>query len=181
MNFDIDDHKKFLETEFTEDQHRLFNNPNYMTDRKKLNSNLIIHSVLRPLAIIITMFSFYLLFTGHNAPGGGFVAGLTSAACLVLIYVNFGSSIIRKKITFDFKYLIAIGLACTMILGLGSVFFGFPFLTQTFGEITFPFFGTVNFSTSLIFDIGIFLIVTGSCITIITSIGQSEGPEKWKS
>jgi hypothetical protein len=36
-----------------------------------------------------------------------------------------------------------------------------------------PLFGNVGLATALIFDIGVYLVVTGGCITIITGIGQS--------
>ena len=167
------EYKKFPETEFTQEQHKLFITQDYMSSRKKLSSNLIIHTVLRPLTFIISIFTFYLLWSGHNAPGGGFVAGLTTSACIVLLYVNYGSSFINKKLTIDFKYLIAIGLSCSLSCGLISLVFGYPFLTQAFGQIHFPVLGLVHFSTALFFDIGVYLVVTGGCLTIITSIGRS--------
>lgn len=166
-------YNQFPKTEFTEEQHRLFSNQEYMSRRKKLSSNLIINTVLRPVTFIISIFVFYIIWTGHNVPGGGFVAGLTTAAGVVLVYVNYGSGLINKKLTFDFKYLIAIGLSSSMLCGLASVVFGYPFLTQAFGRVNFPVLGVVQYATALIFDIGVYLTVTGGCLTIITSIGQS--------
>ena len=120
------------------------------------------------------MFSFYLLWNGHNAPGGGFVAGLMTAAGIVLLYVNYGSNLIRNNLPFDFKYLVAIGLWCSMSCGLGAILFGYPYLTQTFGYMYFPILGEIELTTALIFDLGVYLVVTGGCLTIITSIGQSD-------
>ena len=87
------------------------------------------------------------------------MAGLMTAACVVLLYITRGSSFLRNELTYDFKYLVAIGLSCSMFCGLGALVFGYPFLTQVF-------------ATALIFDIGVYLTVTGACLTIITSLGQ---------
>jgi multisubunit Na+/H+ antiporter MnhB subunit len=169
-------HEKHPEdkSEFTEEQQYKFSNPDYIQSRKKLGSSIIIYTVLRPLTFFILIFAFYVFWNGHNAPGGGFIAGLMTAACIVLLYVNYGSDFIRKNLSFDSKYLIAIGLSCSMYDGLGAVVFGYPFLTQAFGHINFPFLESIELTTALIFDFGVFLVVTGGCLTIITSIGQSD-------
>jgi monovalent cation:proton antiporter len=168
------EHTTLPESEFTEEQqHRLFYNPDYILHHKKLSNNIIIHTVIRPLVFFIAIFAFYLLWSGHNAPGGGFVAGLMVAAGIVLLYVIRGSSFIQKEITFDFKYLVAIGLLCCISCGLGAFIFGYPFLTQAFGHMRFPILGNVELSTAFIFDFGVFLTVAGSCLTIIISIGKS--------
>ena len=173
MNNDAD-REKYHDDEFTQEQrHRLFDSSGDVLSRKKLGSNIIINTVIRPLVIFISIFAFYILWTGHNAPGGGFVAGLMTAACVVLLYVTRGASFIRKGLTFDFKYLVAIGLSCSMFCSMGAVLLGHPFLTQTFGHMRFPFLGEVVFATALIFDLGVYLTVAGGCLTIITSIGQS--------
>jgi multisubunit Na+/H+ antiporter MnhB subunit len=62
----------------------------------KLN-NLIPHHVMQGLFFFILLFSFYLFLAGHNAPGGGFIAGLMSAAAIVFLYVTFAS---RLSISF---------------------------------------------------------------------------------
>ncbi|MCL2010561.1 MAG: DUF4040 domain-containing protein, partial [Synergistaceae bacterium] len=146
--------------------------------RKMQGSGVVINTVLRPLTFFILMFSFYLLWNGHNAPGGGFIAGLMTAAGIVLLYVNHGSDFIRKNLPFDFKYLVGLGLACSMSCGLGALLFGYPFLTQTFGRVHFPHLGEIELATALIFDLGVYLVVTGGCLTIITGIGQSGEPKE---
>jgi len=140
MSKDVTREKHLDRSEFSrEQQHRFFKNPDYLVSRKKLGSNVIIYTVLRPLTLLILIFSFYIFWNGHNEPGGGFVAGLMTAACIVLLYVNIGANFIRKSLTFDFKYLIAIGLSFSMYDGLGAVIFGYPYLTQTFGHLDFFF------------------------------------------
>jgi len=169
------EHEKYPDkSEFTqEQQHRLFINPDHILSRKKLGSNVIIHTLIRPLTFMISIFAFYLFWNGHNAPGGGFIAGLMTAACIVLLYVTHGSGFVRNKMTFDFKYLVAIGLSISMSCGLAALLFDYPYLTQTFTYINLPLLGNIELATALIFDLGVYLTVVGSCLTIITSIGQS--------
>ena len=169
-------HKKHEKSEFTLEQRRRLSDPDHIRCRKKLGSDIVIHTVLRPLTFIILIFAFYLFWNGHSSPGGGFIAGLMTAACIVLLYVTHGSSFIKNKLSFDFKYIVATGLSCSMLCGLGALIFGYPFLTQTFGHVNFPLLGNVEFATAVIFDLGVYLVVAGGCLTIITSIGQNGDP-----
>jgi len=166
-------HETHEKSEFTQEQRRRLIDPDHIRRRKKLGSDIVIHTVLRPLTLSIFIFAFYLFRSGHNSPGGGFIAGLMTAASIVLLSVNHGSDLIRNRLTFDFKYIVAIGLSCSMLCGLGALMFGYPFLTQTFGHVSFPLLGNIELTTAVIFDLGVYLVVTGGCLTIITSIGQS--------
>ena len=136
-------------------------------------NHVVLNSIVGAVAYIILIFALYLFWTGHNAPGGGFIAGLMTAAVVVLLYVSFGSAFIKNTLKFDFKYLIAIGLSLSLGCGIGGIFFGEPFLTHTFIEVHSDFFGEIEFATATIFDLGVYFTVTGGCVTIITSIGES--------
>lgn len=144
-----------------------------MPKGKKKGNDLILSTMVSGIAYIIIIFAFFLFWTGHNAPGGGFVAGLMLAAVVVLLYVSFGSSFMQNTLRFDFKYLIAIGLSLALGCGIGGIIAGQPFLTHTFTTLHLGFFGELELATATIFDLGVFLTVTGGCVTIITSIGES--------
>jgi|GEM_PF-29475 len=142
---------------------------------RRKGNNLILNTVVGWVVYVILVFAIFLFWTGHNAPGGGFIAGLMCAAVVVLLYVSFGSSFVRNTLRFDFKYLIAVGLTFSLGCGLGGLLFGDPFLTHTFGTFHLGALGELELATAAIFDLGVFLTVTGGCVTIITSIGESEG------
>jgi multicomponent Na+:H+ antiporter subunit A len=156
-----------------EQLNRFFGDHDEIFRRKKLGSNIIMNTLLGPLSFFVVIFSFYLFWNGHNLPGGGFAAGLMMASAVMLLYVNYGSSFATKRMKIDFKYLLAAGLAFSMCTGLGAILFGYPFLSHAFGSIYLPFLGETMFYTSSIFDLGVFLTVTGGCLTIIIDIGQS--------
>jgi multisubunit Na+/H+ antiporter MnhB subunit len=137
-------------------------------------NNLIPHNVMSGLFFIILLFSFYLFLAGHNAPGGGFIAGLMTAGAITFLYVTFASRLEKREILFYFKYLIPLGLFCAVGCGLGGILFGRPFLTHTFGYFHVPVFGEIELATVLIFDFGVYLTVIGGLVTIIAAIGEHE-------
>ena len=134
--------------------------------RKRLN-NLIMTYVATRMVYLVLIFSLYLFFAGHNAPGGGFIAGLMTAAAIVLVYVTFGSNFLQSQLYYDFRILMGIGC------GMGGVLFGLPFLTHTFFAGSLPLLGHIELATATIFDFGVYLVVVGGTVTIITSIGEN--------
>lgn len=136
-------------------------------------NSVILNTVVSWVVYIVIIFALYLFWTGHNAPGGGFIAGLMTAAAITLLYVTFGSRFIQNTMRFDFKYLVGIGLSISLGCGLGGMLFGDPFLTHTFGHFSLGLWGDVELATATIFDLGVFFTVTGGCVTIITSISEN--------
>ena len=120
------------------------------------------HSILPAAARLVVpvqvVFSIYLLLRGHNLPGGGFIGGLVLASALVLrVMVD-----ARRAPKIDLIVLSGVGL----LVALGSAML--PWLTgRTFftglwgGEIWLPTLGKVKLGTPLLFDIGVYLVVTG--------------------
>src|SRR5699024_543819 len=110
----------------------------------KIN-DLILQTVTKVVVFIILTLATYLFFSGHDAPGGGFIGGLVLASAFVLILLASGFS---------------------------SVFFWDAFLNRVFLEFTFPFFGTIKWTSATIFEIGVALTVIGVVVTIILSISE---------
>ena len=135
-------------------------------------NNLIYHRVVRGLFFFIFLFSLYIFWVGHNAPGGGFIAGLMSGIAIVLLYITFSSRFKIGAILSLFKYFIALGLAFAVGCGLGAAVLGYPFLTHTFGHFHLPFFGEIELATAAIFDLGVYLTVVGVVLVIVISIGN---------
>lgn len=139
------------------------------------SNNIILRTVATRVVYIIFLFAVYLFFAGHNAPGGGFIAGLMTACGIVLLYVTNGSSFLKERLHYDTKKLIPLGLFFAAGCGLGGVLFRYPFLTHTFFELHLPLFGEVELATAAIFDFGVYLCVVGAVVTIITAIGEHKG------
>ncbi|MCP8616421.1 Na(+)/H(+) antiporter subunit B [Salirhabdus salicampi] len=135
-------------------------------------NDLILRTTTALIAFILLGFSVYLFLAGHNAPGGGFIGGLMTAAAIVLMYMTYGYATIRKIIPLNFRLLVPVGLLIATLSGVGAFFFDKPFLTQGFDYFDFPFFGKVELATALIFDLGVYFTVVGVTLTIILTIAN---------
>lgn len=129
----------------------------------------ITSNLLLPLLIV---FSVYLLLRGHNEPGGGFVGGLVAASAFTLYAIANGVEVAREKLRFDPRRIILTGLAVMLASGLVSFALGEPFLTGLWFETPLPVVGKIG--TPLIFDIGVYLLVTGIALSIILSLSEDE-------
>lgn len=137
----------------------------------KINE-VILQSISKVVVFIILTLALYLFFSGHNAPGGGFIGGLVLASAFVLLLLAFDIETVRAGIPLNFSILSACGALIVVVSGVGAVLFGEPFLKQTFFQLTLPLFGTVEFTTVTIFEIGVALTVVGVVVTIILSISE---------
>jgi multicomponent Na+:H+ antiporter subunit B len=135
-------------------------------------NDVILHTVTKVAVMIIFTFSIYLFYGGHHNPGGGFIGGLSVASGITLLLLAFDIETIRKNIPFDFKNVAAIGVLIAIFTGMGGLFFGQPFLTQTFGYFDLPIFGKTELATATIFDTGVALAVIGTAVTIILTISD---------
>ncbi|MBB4929447.1 multicomponent Na+:H+ antiporter subunit A [Lipingzhangella halophila] len=123
----------------------------------------------RILAPVIVVLSLYLLFRGHNAPGGGFIAALVAGAGLALAYVSAPHPDHASR-NWPSVGLVGAGLAIAVADGaLGLA--GGSFLHPFHGEVEVL--GvTLKGSTSLIFDVGVYLIVVGLVVTALRRLGH---------
>jgi len=137
----------------------------------KIN-DVILQSVSKIVIFIILTLALYLFFSGHNAPGGGFVGGLVLASSFVLMLLAFDIETVKEGIPVDFKLVAATGASFVLLNGLGAVVFGEPFLTQSFAHMNIPFFGEIELTTVTIFETGVALTVVGVVVTIILSISE---------
>jgi multicomponent Na+:H+ antiporter subunit B len=103
------------------------------------------------------VFSIYLLLRGHNLPGGGFIGGLVLASALVLrVMVD-----PEREPKFDLIPLAGIGLLVALASAMLPVLLGRTFFTGLWGgEIWLPAIGPLKLGTPLLFDTGVFLVVT---------------------
>ncbi len=135
-------------------------------------SDLVLQTAAKVLVFIIMTFSIYILFAGHHNPGGGFIGGLITASALMLLYIAFDAETIQDIIPVDFKIVGAIGVLMALATGIGSVVANEPFLTQVYGYVDLPLLGKTGVGTAMVFDIGVYLAVIGTTMTIIRSISE---------
>jgi multicomponent K+:H+ antiporter subunit A len=131
----------------------------------------------RPLLPLALLVSAYLFLRGHNAPGGGFIAGLVTGTAIILQYVAYGSAWVRERLPWSYSNVVAVGLLIATLTGIASWAFGAPFLTSTFGYVTWPVVGKFELASAMVFDLGIYLAVVGVVLVIIGRLGGLSGPE----
>jgi multicomponent K+:H+ antiporter subunit A len=129
----------------------------------------VLSRLLLPVALVVAM---HLFMRGHNEPGGGFVAGLVVASALVLQYMVAGTHWVEDHLRLWPQRWIAFGLAVALATGLGSLAFGYPFLTTHTAHFTLPVFGEIHFASALFFDIGVFSLVVGATMLVLTALSH---------
>jgi len=120
------------------------------------------------------VFSLFLLFRGHNAPGGGFVGGLVAGAAFVLRYVDGGSAALRRTIPLDPTALLGGGLAIASVTAMLPWLGGGELLDQHDWSATLPLLGTVKAGTALLFDAGVYSVVAGLVLALLRTLGAEE-------
>lgn len=126
-----------------------------------MNSLILLTSsrIVLPVALL---FSIYVLLRGHNEPGGGFIGGLIAAAGIAVHGLPRGRDALVRLLRISPKTLIGIGLMLALLSGLPGLMLAEPFLKHLWA---FP--SGLPLSTTLIFDIGVYLAVIGSVLTFL--------------
>jgi len=124
--------------------------------------------ILFPLTLTVSIFLF---LRGHNAPGGGFVAGLVLAVPLLMQYVIQGTASVESRFGFDYIRCIGTGLFFALFSGAGAMLFGVPFLTSGHVDFAIPLLGTLSVVSAVGFDTGVYLVVFGGVMLIMSMIG----------
>jgi multicomponent Na+:H+ antiporter subunit A len=135
------------------------------------NRSIMLEVIVRILFHTIIIVSLYLLFAGHNLPGGGFAGGLVAGMALVMRYVAGGRYELGAAAPTDAGRLLGTGMTIAVACAVVPVFFGYPPLSSFFFETTLPVLGHVEFVTSTIFDVGVYLVVIGLVLDVLRSLG----------
>ncbi len=129
----------------------------------------VLARLLLPFAVMVSVFLF---LRGHNEPGGGFVAGLVLSVALLLQYIISGTHWVEAHMPLRLRRWIAMGLLIVLATGLASLAWGYPFLTSHTAHWTLPLIGELHVASAIFFDIGVFMLVVGSTLMILTSIAH---------
>jgi multicomponent Na+:H+ antiporter subunit A len=125
----------------------------------------IFRTAARLLMPLLLLFSVFLLFRGHNEPGGGFVGGLVAAAAFALYAIAFGVARARQALLVRPLTLLGGGLLIALCSGLPAAVRGQPFLTAVWAPGT-------PLGTPALFDVGVSLVVAGVVLMMIFSLAE---------
>lgn len=135
--------------------------------------SLILDTVLDGVFHTTLLFSLFLLFTGHNAPGGGFVGGLVAAISLVLRYVSGGRDEVDRVARVSPAVLLGSGLTLAATTSALGLVWGGAFLESIKVETDVPVLGHLKATSALPFDIGVYLVVVGLGLAILRTLGAA--------
>jgi multicomponent K+:H+ antiporter subunit A len=146
-------------------------NPRLATDTAV--GYLMVPAVLARLLLpFATLVAIYFFMRGHNQPGGGFVAGLVLSVALLLQYIISGTHWVEAHLPLYPRRWIGAGMLFALATGLGSMVWGYPFLTSHTAHFVLPLLGQVHLPSALFFDLGVFTLVVGSTLLILTAIAH---------
>lgn len=118
----------------------------------------------RPLAWLLLIVSLVILWRGHDQPGGGFIGGLVAALAFALIALAYGVDRAERALRMRPLTLVAAGMLLALMSGLPATVGGAPFLTHLWWE---PGGGLPKLGTTLIFDIGVYMVVLGAVLSFL--------------
>lgn len=123
----------------------------------------------RLLAPVILLLSAYLFLRGHNEPGGGFSAALVAGTAVAFGYLagSMGTAGPRRLRP---RLLLCAGMVLATGTGLSATALGEAFLTP----LTVPLPGGAGISSSLLFDLGIYLLVAGLMVMAVGRLGAQQ-------
>jgi multicomponent Na+:H+ antiporter subunit B len=132
--------------------------------------SLIFRVAVRFLVPLLLLFSVFMMLRGHNLPGGGFVGGLVAASAFVLYALAAGVERAREVLRVEPQTLLGSGLAFAYGAGLLALAFGKPFLTGLWVHLHIPLLGDLHLGSSLLFDLGVMLVVVGTVLLMVFSV-----------
>jgi multicomponent Na+:H+ antiporter subunit A len=116
--------------------------------------------------------SLYLLFVGHNQPGGGFVGGIVAGAAVALRYVAGGIDDVRSLSRARPWTVLGAGLLVSAVTAAVPLLFGGAVLEGALVETDLPLLGHVKLTSALAFDVGVYLVVLGLVLMVFESFGD---------
>ena len=133
--------------------------------------------LLRTVASLMFPFmavlAFYLLVSGHNRAGGGFIAGVLMSGAIAFQYLAYGFDDVPRFLRLPYRIVLACGLLVSIVVGSVALLQGLPFLTSLHASVHVPIVGAdMEFALAQAFDAGIFLLVVGGLMTAVLALRE---------
>jgi multicomponent Na+:H+ antiporter subunit A len=133
--------------------------------------SMVFEVVTRLVFHTILLFSVWLLFAGHNAPGGGFAGGLMAGLALMVRYLAGGRHELDEAAPVDAGTVLGAGLLLAGLSAIAPLAFGGQVLQSAVVDLHLPLIGDLHLVTSVFFDIGVYLVVIGVMLDLLRSLG----------
>jgi multisubunit Na+/H+ antiporter MnhB subunit len=137
-------------------------------------TSMILGTAARLVLRVLMVFAIYLLLRGHNAPGGGFIAGLMTAAALLLMYVAWDAAYVRESVRVNYRVVLSFGLLMCGASGLFALTYGIVFMEHRMWDVHVPVLGELALGTAPWFDFGVYCGVVGVTLMIMSILGEKK-------
>ena len=151
-------------------------------------ATVIMRTTARTVVPLIVVLSISLFLQGHNLPGGGFIGGVLTTTGFALLYITYGLDFLERvvlgreveggagafedRIVRAYRRTFVLGLAVAVASGLIALALGASFLAQTFVILEgVPIYHEVELASALVFDAGVYCVVVGGLLTILSVVG----------
>ncbi|WP_246616451.1 hydrogen gas-evolving membrane-bound hydrogenase subunit E [Thaumasiovibrio subtropicus] len=128
--------------------------------------SIIFRSTAHIVAVLMLVFSVYLLMRGHNLPGGGFIGALIAVIGFALLMLAESAGYVRERLRYSPLKIAIFGVALALLAGAISFPLGLPFMTGLWWKEILP------LGTPLLFDVGVYLAVFGAVLGILLRINE---------
>ncbi len=136
-----------------------------------MGGSLILQTAARALLPLLLLLSIFLLLRGHDLPGGGFIAGLVAASAFALYVFAYDAATSRRLLAVDPRSMMGVGLLLGSLAGIPAMLRGEAYLAAVWWDVRL---GPISLNTPLIFDIGVYLVVIGTVVTIVLALAEAE-------
>lgn len=138
---------------------------------KPQDRSMVLEVATRILFPTMLVLSLWLLLVGHNNPGGGFAGGVVAGLAFVLRYLAGGRHELGEAMPIPAGRLLGFGLFVAAAGGAAPLLFGNAVLQSTPVDITLGPLGALHFTTAMILDIGVYILVVGVVIDLVAALG----------
>lgn len=138
-------------------------------------TSVMTRSVSRIMLLPTFLIAFAVMIKGYADIGDGFSAGVIASLGIILQGVAFGADEFDRLPLVRYAPLAAIaGVFLSLCVVFAPVLAGKPIFTHwpPAGEKV-AHFGALEFITPVLFDIGVFLVVFGFCVSSVSSIARA--------
>lgn len=132
----------------------------------------ILRTVARFAVPLTVWVSIVIFLQGHNLPGGGFIAGVMAAAAGAMYLLAFG---VANAALIPWWKVSVVGLLISVLTGAGAFLMGRSYMDHDIWHFHLSIVGEYELPTATFFDLGVYLIVLGTLMTIFVEMAQEEG------
>ncbi len=132
--------------------------------------NIILEKIAGFFLVLMLLFSVIIFIRGHNNPGGGFIGGTVAAVGFIFYGIIHGVERVKRLVRITTIEMMGAGLLMGITALSISSFAGMEPATAIWFEFTLFNSFDLHLGTPLLFDAGIYFVVTGAYLSIIISV-----------